>query len=273
MPKVHRVRSGDCVSSIAFANGLFWETIWNDPANASLKDERGDPNVLREGDEVTVPDLRIVDVSAGTEQVHRFRLKGVPAQLQLRVMRPRQTTTAAAKPAAAESSSSGSLFGDIGGPIGDALNAAASFLGLGGANEKVSEDPVQEPFTVEEEPRSEVPFVLSIDGRIHQGTTDADGWVRVSIPPDAREGELTVEPGTPDEFRLPLRLGALNPSDSVSGVKQRLANLGFGCGETGEEVTPEFGAALRAFQETYGLDVTGELDDATRQRIRDAHQT
>jgi N-acetylmuramoyl-L-alanine amidase len=36
----YKVKPGDCVSSIAHRNGLFWETVWNHPENQSLKSER-----------------------------------------------------------------------------------------------------------------------------------------------------------------------------------------------------------------------------------------
>jgi hypothetical protein len=86
------VRQGDCISSIAFEHGFFWDTLWNHPNNADLKQKRKDPNVLMEGDVVHIPDLTPKVESGGTDQRHRFRLKGVPAKFKLRLMlddRPR----------------------------------------------------------------------------------------------------------------------------------------------------------------------------------------
>lgn len=79
----YQVKQGDCISSIAFENGFFADTIWNHPNNAELKQKRKDPNVLMPGDVVFVPDLREKEVSEPTNQVHKFRVKNAPAKLNL----------------------------------------------------------------------------------------------------------------------------------------------------------------------------------------------
>ena len=82
----YQVKQGDCISSIAFENGFFPDTIWNHPNNAELKEKRKDPNVLLPGDIVYVPDLRIKEVNEPTNQVHKFRVKNVPAKLSLHLL-------------------------------------------------------------------------------------------------------------------------------------------------------------------------------------------
>lgn len=86
MATIHPVQAGDCISSIAFENGFFAETLWDHPANSALKSERQDPNILMPGDLVHVPDRRIKAVDAATDARHRFKYKGVPAMLNLVVM-------------------------------------------------------------------------------------------------------------------------------------------------------------------------------------------
>jgi hypothetical protein len=86
MPKNHTVAQGDCISSIAEKNGLFWETVWNHPENSELKEKRKDPNILLPGDVVFVPDKQMKEESGATEQCHKFRKKGVPAKIRLQIL-------------------------------------------------------------------------------------------------------------------------------------------------------------------------------------------
>jgi Putative peptidoglycan binding domain/LysM domain len=85
MPINYTVKPGDCVSSIAFNFGFLPDTIWNDAANADLKDLRKDPNILKEGDVVVIPEKRTRSVARATDASHRFVLKGVPATLRLQL--------------------------------------------------------------------------------------------------------------------------------------------------------------------------------------------
>jgi hypothetical protein len=85
MPEDYTVSAGECMHSIAFEHGFFWETLWNHANNSALKQERKDPSVLREGDVVHIPDLTVREESCAAEQTHRFRLKGVPAKVKIRV--------------------------------------------------------------------------------------------------------------------------------------------------------------------------------------------
>jgi hypothetical protein len=81
------VQQGDCMSSIAQASGLFWQTIWNRPENAALKQTRADPNLLMAGDVVFVPTLKKKQHPSPPSTRTGFKLKGVPAKLKLRLTR------------------------------------------------------------------------------------------------------------------------------------------------------------------------------------------
>lgn len=67
-------------------HGLFAATIWNDPANAGLREKRANMNVLHPGDEVFIPERRPGTVSVATGRRHVFKRRGTPALLRFKVL-------------------------------------------------------------------------------------------------------------------------------------------------------------------------------------------
>jgi hypothetical protein len=86
MPIRHVVEDGDSVLSLAEQHGLFAATVWNDPANSDLKSQRTDMNILMPGDVVVIPDKRSRVETRQTGATYRFRRKGIPALLRLRIL-------------------------------------------------------------------------------------------------------------------------------------------------------------------------------------------
>lgn len=203
------VEDGDCLESIAFASGHFWETLWNLPDNADIKRTRKTPNILLPGDRLTVPEIQVEWRAGATETTHRFRRRGVPSRLAICIKE------------------------------------------CGSA-------------------RAHEPYRLTIDGAVFQGTTDADGWVRRPLPPDAREGELVVGKHPLTSIVIPLQFGGMHPLSELTGIQQRLGNLGFGCEPSGEldEATL---FALASFQKANNLEPTAELNSGTIHQLRQAH--
>jgi N-acetylmuramoyl-L-alanine amidase len=71
------------MASIAVEHNFFWETLWNLPENAALKDSRQDPYVLLPGDQVFIPELRLKQVPCASDQKHVFTKKGVSERLRI----------------------------------------------------------------------------------------------------------------------------------------------------------------------------------------------
>ena len=201
----HTVKQGECIESIAFEKGFFWETVWNDSQNAELKRERKNPNTLLPGDKVFVPEKQEKEVSGATEQTHRFKRKGVPSKLHIIMKR-------------------------------------------GG------------------EPRANEPYTLDIDGELFSGTTNAEGELKHFIPPNAKAGTLKVGE-EPDAVQYELKLGYVDPIAEISGVQGRLNNLGFDCGQPDGKMSPRTVEAIKAFQQKAGLEVTGEIDQDTKDAL------
>lgn len=110
-------------------------------------------------------------------------------------------------------------------------------------------------------PRSHVPYRLEVDGTVTNGTTDGAGFLDHPIPSDARRGSLVVGQGpTKDLFEW--QFGTVDPIDTDEGVRGRLIDLGFASGDTDDMLE-----AIKAFQESVGLTVTGRVDAATRSRL------
>lgn len=121
-----------------------------------------------------------------------------------------------------------------------------------------------------DEPRANEPYVLTVDGDVHEGRTDGDGKIEVVIRPDAQHATLIVGEGdTQTEYSF--MLGAMPPPDEPSGALERLRSLGFYSGDGANTLDDEARAALRAFQTHRGLAASGELDDATRDTLRQLH--
>ncbi|MGH7439403.1 MAG: peptidoglycan-binding domain-containing protein [Polyangiaceae bacterium] len=102
-------------------------------------------------------------------------------------------------------------------------------------------------------------------------TTDGDGKLTFTAPVNV--GQVTVEFKKP-HFIQRLKLGHLDPIDEPSGVYQRLQNLHVQSrqGPLPAEFDPTaMGEALASFQQAQGLEVTGEVDDATRDKLRASH--
>ena len=121
----------------------------------------------------------------------------------------------------------------------------------------------------EDQPRANLPYTLSVDGRTVSGQTDGNGLIERTIPPNAQRAVLSFRVNDlPQEYEL--RLGHLDPDDDSHGIQQRMTNLGYGF-VAGEGSPPDERATTAAFQRKAGLDPTGETDEATQQKLTQLH--
>lgn len=207
MPSSHYiVQQGDCLVSISFREGFFWETLWNHPENADLKKQRKAHNMLMPGDHVFIPDLRQKAEAGEVKNRHRFQRKGVPARFTLTLCE----------------------------------------LGKPRANEN---------------------YVLEVDGIRREGKTDSNGKLSEPIPPGAKTGQLFL--GESREEIL-VNFGQVDPIEEVSGVQERLRNLGYFVGQVTGELCPETLSAIAEFQHALGISGQGELTDETLQALIDS---
>lgn len=119
------------------------------------------------------------------------------------------------------------------------------------------------------EPRKNEKYTLLLDsGQSIEGTTDGDGNLEQEIPAETKSARLLLEGGKEEKF---LRIGHLNPITEISGIQQRLNNLGYQAGPEDGAMNDQLRKALSAFQGRYGLKQTGEPDEATRAKLEAIH--
>jgi N-acetylmuramoyl-L-alanine amidase len=99
------------------------------------------------------------------------------------------------------------------------------------------------------------------------GTTDGDGFINEKLSPDAKSVRLFVGE---ERVERELRLGHVDPVDSIAGLQQRLNNLGFTCPSTGELCDRTRGA-FQAFQQQNSLEVSDAPNQATFDKLLTAH--
>ncbi|HWL95469.1 MAG TPA: peptidoglycan-binding protein [Phycisphaerae bacterium] len=123
-----------------------------------------------------------------------------------------------------------------------------------------------------DEPLANKEYELTIDGKASTGTTDANGRVAMFIPGNAKTGVIKVKD---DDFvhEYNLALGKLDPISSISGIQQRLNNLGYDCGKADGIIGPRTIAALERFQAAKKLEVTGKPDQPTKNKLQELHKT
>lgn len=201
----YTVKQGDSISSIAYEHGMFPDTIWNDPENSELKQKRKNPNVLLAGDVVHLREKEEKEESCASEQKHRFRRKGVPANLEI----------------------------------------------------QLKEDG---------EPRANLKYVLEIDGQLIEGQTDSEGRLKHFLSPGAKKATIHIG----ETEKIPVYIGELDPVTEISGIQDRLNNLGFDCGSSGQ-LDENTKAALRSFQNEYNLTITGQPDQPTQNKLKEIH--
>jgi N-acetylmuramoyl-L-alanine amidase len=216
----HVVRSGEHLTGIASQFGTTVAVIWDDPANASLRRRRPNPEILAPGDVVYIPqtERKWLPVQIGTEN----RFVGTPLRVTVKVV----------------------LLGQDRKPLANRFLTAV--------------------------PPSDTPLM-----------TDGSGLLVCSVDVALKILEVTVDGAN---VRFQIRVGHLDPIDTDTGLASRLRHLGHGGDEEEHVMARDWlsgsAAELRAhalarsvasFQRTNGQPGDGQVDDALRRAVHDAH--
>ncbi len=244
MATQHRCANEDHISKIAAQHGFAdWKTVWE--ANGDLKSKRKNPNLLFKGDKlnkgdvVKIPDPKVGSDSGSTGSTLSFEVVGQTLFLRMRILKD-------------------------------------DFTALPNAEYELVIDGVAAPF---------------------KGKTDGSGQIEVEVPRITQAGVLKLRvpfplsesagtsgqpAGGAQQGEVPvvwnLQIGAMNPilekapdAPCISGVQQRLNNLGLNTGPIDGIKGPNTTAAIKAFQKLFGLSDSGNADSATQQKLEEVH--
>lgn len=118
------------------------------------------------------------------------------------------------------------------------------------------------------EPAKNMGYVIDLDGVLERGTTDGNGMLIHPVPPNLEAAYVSLDNG---DF-IKLDIGHLDPIDTLAGIKKRLKNVGFFSGELDDEQGLDFVEAIEKFQADQGLPVTGDMDAATKQKLKEVFE-
>lgn len=119
-------------------------------------------------------------------------------------------------------------------------------------------------FSNQDTPRANEAYTLDVEGSLIDGKTDGEGILKHFIPGEAKSARLILRGG---EEIIPIQIGYLDPIDTIIGVQQRLNNMGFVC-PFSDELDEGTQQALRKFQAENDMEETGEIDEATKSKLK-----
>ena len=236
----HVVRRGECVETIAYANGLAWQALWDHDQNSSLRELRSDPQELVAGDELFVPEREVESVDVATGQRHKVRLKGIPSKVKLR------------------------FLDEHGEP-----RTGPYELEVAG---RVLEGELADGW-IEHSVMPDIPFALvrverpASDTAAVDEDADLDDTGAEADAPPATDDSEPGEPTEPDWEEHRIQLGHLDPIDTIEGIQGRLLNLGYYEGSLDGIEGPVLELAVVMFQADHDLTPSGIIDDQTRAEL------
>ena len=126
-------------------------------------------------------------------------------------------------------------------------------------------------FNVLHEPMAGLKYKLEVGGKTFSAKTNKEGILAHDVPVGVTTGKLTLDMWTVDLYITPI-----GPPDHPTGLQTRLQNLGFFDEEAGEraalaEDDTLAHLALMRFQSANKLPSDGQMNDDTKQKLRDVY--
>jgi N-acetylmuramoyl-L-alanine amidase len=119
------------------------------------------------------------------------------------------------------------------------------------------------------------PYTLKIGDNLLKGNVPDSGIIEHNIPVGLPEVELRVfAAGAKNKescYHWVLKIGHLDPVDTISGIQARLNNLGFYAGPVDGEDNPTTRTAVRQFQRAHKLLVDEVAGPKTQQKLKEVY--
>lgn len=124
-----------------------------------------------------------------------------------------------------------------------------------------------------ERPIASASCALFVEDQVFHLTTDGQGKIEQEIPLTAQKGALVINSDqTPFENEFfALKIGHLDPVDTISGQRARLNNLGYFAGDSDDPSDPAFESAAEEFQCDHSLTVDGIVGPQTQAQLKKVH--
>jgi hypothetical protein len=128
---------------------------------------------------------------------------------------------------------------------------------------------------LDNEPVRNRKYILHIDNLRFEGVSKYNGLIEHEISPFGEEGILMIYPEDgkqgADPIVLKVKLGHLDPIDTLTGIQARLNNLGFNAGPVNGIMEPLFVLGIKLFQQAYGLPIDGKPDSKTQLKLKQVY--
>ena len=122
------------------------------------------------------------------------------------------------------------------------------------------------------QPLANTKCVLQVDGKQFELMSDAKGLVEHTISSAAEQARLQLDDSdSPIDLNVPIKIGHLDPVDTVSGQKARLNNLGYYAGPLDKEDEALFESAVEEFQCDHKLTVDGKCGPKTQSKLQEVY--
>jgi len=126
----------------------------------------------------------------------------------------------------------------------------------------------------EGQPAANRQYELRFDDQVVREKTSDGGFIEAEIPMDCERATLRLwirgEPNGPGVVHE-LRIGHLDPTEELTGLQARLANMKLYRGEIDGVSSAELESAIRAFRKRHRLPGSGDPDDQLIAKLREIH--